>query len=183
MFYEQFVIDFGSRFYRLNLKNNFTDIIFICVGSNKITGDSLGPIVGAKLKQKLGTNIAIIGTTETPVNYENIKEVNDNIKIKMIGNRTLSMSDGEELYNKLNSVVTKFLHMNMEYLGSVPFDVNLTKAVMKQQPVSVAYPNTPASKSIKAMAEKLANVEPENQRQTLGGLSGLFSKMFRNRNK
>ena len=52
MFYEQFVIDFGSRFYRLNLKNNFTDIIFICVGSNKITGDSLGPIVGAKLKQK-----------------------------------------------------------------------------------------------------------------------------------
>ena len=57
MFYEQFVIDFGSRFYRLNLKNNFTDIIFICVGSNKITGDSLGPIVGAKLKQKLGTNI------------------------------------------------------------------------------------------------------------------------------
>ena len=34
MFYEQFVIDFGSRFYRLNLKNNFTDIIFICVGSN-----------------------------------------------------------------------------------------------------------------------------------------------------
>ena len=73
MFYEQFVIDFGSRFYRLNLKNNFTDIIFICVGSNKITGDSLGPIVGAKLKQKLGTNIAIIGTTETPVNYENIK--------------------------------------------------------------------------------------------------------------
>ena len=53
MFYEQFVIDFGSRFYRLNLKNNFTDIIFICVGSNKITGDSLGPIVGAKLKQKI----------------------------------------------------------------------------------------------------------------------------------
>lgn len=84
MFYEQFVIDFGSRFYRLNLKNNFTDIIFICVGSNKITGDSLGPIVGAKLKQKLGTNIAIIGTTETPVNYENIKEINDNIKIKYL---------------------------------------------------------------------------------------------------
>ena len=81
MFYEQFVIDFGSRFYRLNLKNNFTDIIFICVGSNKITGDSLGPIVGAKLKQKLGTNIAIIGTTETPVNYENIKEIIDNIKL------------------------------------------------------------------------------------------------------
>ena len=88
MFYEQFVIDFGSRFYRLNLKNNFTDIIFICVGSNKLTGDSLGPIVGAKLKQKLGTNIAIIGTTETPVNYENIKEINDNIKIKYLNSRT-----------------------------------------------------------------------------------------------
>ena len=39
------------------------------------------------------------------------------------------------------------------------------------------------SGNTKAMAEKLANVEPENQRQTLGGLSGLFSKMFRNRNK
>ena len=66
---------------------------------------------------------------------------------------------------------------------SVSFEENCTKSVMKQHPVSVAYPNTPASKAIKAMAEKLANVEPENQRQTLGGLSGLFSKMFRNRNK
>ena len=65
-------------------KNTWILIIFICVGSNKITGDSLGPIVGAKLKQKLGTNIAIIGTTETPVNYENIKEINDNIKIKYL---------------------------------------------------------------------------------------------------
>ena len=47
----------------------------------------------------------------------------------------------------------------MEYLGAVPFDVNLTKAVMRQQPVSIAYPNTPAVKSIKAMAKTLIDME------------------------
>ena len=165
--------------------DSIADVIIIDTGAG---------ISDAVIDMVLASSEVLLVTTPEPTSitdaYALLKTINkapgysnDNIKIKMIGNRTLSMSDGEELYNKLNSVITKFLHMNMEYLGSVPFDVNLTKAVMKQQPVSVAYPNTPASKSIKAMAEKLANVEPENQRQTLGGLSGLFSKMFRNRNK
>lgn len=165
--------------------DSVADVIIIDTGAG---------ISDAVIDMVLASSEVLLVTTPEPTSitdaYALLKTINkapgysnDNIKIKMIGNRTLSMSDGEELYNKLNSVVAKFLHMNMEYLGSVPFDVNLTKAVMKQQPVSVAYPNTPASKSIKAMAEKLANVEPEHQRQTLGGLSGLFSKMFRNRNK
>ena len=106
MFYEQFVIDFGSRFYRLNLKNNFTDIIFICVGSNKITGDSLGPIVGAKLKQKLGTNIAIIGTTETPVNYENIKETIKKDLSKILDTRNLSFLIGSGCSLGTNGIPT-----------------------------------------------------------------------------
>ncbi len=77
---EQFVTNFGSRLYRLNLKNNFSNIIFICVGSNKIVGDSLGPMVGLKLTKKLNTKVSIIGTMSEPVNYINIKKITQNIK-------------------------------------------------------------------------------------------------------
>ena len=79
---EQFVANFGSKLYRLSLKNNFTNLIFICVGSNKIIGDSLGPMVGNKLKTKLNTKVNVWGTLENPVNYMNIEKTWKNIKDK-----------------------------------------------------------------------------------------------------
>lgn len=79
---EQFVANFGSKLYRLSLKNNFTNLIFICVGSNKIIGDSLGPMVGNKLKTKLNTKVNVWGTLENPVNYMNIEKAWKNIKDK-----------------------------------------------------------------------------------------------------
>lgn len=48
----------------------------------------------------------------------------------------------EESYDKLNAVVTQFLGINMEYLGSVPQDSTVRKAVMKQKPVTIVYPNS-----------------------------------------
>lgn len=50
------------------------EIIFLCVGSDRSTGDSLGPLVGTMLK---GKNIPfpVYGTLEKPVHALNIKKV------------------------------------------------------------------------------------------------------------
>lgn len=165
--------------------DSIADVIIIDTGAG---------ISDAVIDMVLASSEILLVTTPEPTSitdaYALLKTINktngfdpQNMQIKMIGNRTLSISDGVELYNKLNSVVAKFLNMNMEYLGSVPFDVNLTKAVMKQQPVSIVYPNTPASKAIRAMAESLLDGAQAPHTQAVGGLSGLFSKMFRNRKK
>ena len=50
-------------------------IIFLCIGSDRSTGDSLGPLIGDKLKFIIQKNIYIYGTLENPVHAENLKKI------------------------------------------------------------------------------------------------------------
>ena len=100
--------------------------------------------------------------------------------VKMIANRTQNYQEGRELYVKLNSVVERFLNMKMDYIGAIPFDQNLTRAVMKQQPVSLAFPKATSSKAIMEIALSLENNSQTESRNRNKGISGLFSKMFKN---
>jgi putative sporulation protein YyaC len=50
-------------------------IIFLCIGSDRATGDCLGPIIGYKLtKYKKLHNYQVYGTLEEPVHAKNLKD-------------------------------------------------------------------------------------------------------------
>lgn len=105
----------------------------------------------------------------------------DSLKIRLLGNRTQSSEEGRELFDKLDSVVGKFLGMEMDYMGAVPYDSFLQKAVMKQRPVSLAFPNAPSSRAIQELAAILENRSGRRiSNSTGGGLSGIFTKILRN---
>lgn len=55
-------------------------IIFICIGTDRSTGDSLGPLVGYKLKYLSKSNIHIYGTLENPIHAKNMVDVLAKIK-------------------------------------------------------------------------------------------------------
>ncbi|GKX31832.1 spore protease YyaC [Vallitalea longa] len=57
-----------------------TNIIILCIGTDRATGDCLGPIVGYKLKKMLLNNVIILGTLSKPVHAKNIEETVDYIK-------------------------------------------------------------------------------------------------------
>ncbi|MBR1744093.1 MAG: MinD/ParA family protein [Lachnospiraceae bacterium] len=99
-------------------------------------------------------------------------------KVYMVANRTHGYKEGKELYDKLNMVVQKFLKMNMYYIGHIPSDDKLFQAVMKQQPVSVSYPNASSSRALLDIAMLLENGEDAMKEVSGKGLSGLFAKMF-----
>ena len=100
--------------------------------------------------------------------------------IKMIGNRIQSYEEGKELYLKLNTVVNKFLGMEMEYLGAIPYDEYLPRAVMQQQPVSLAYPDAPSARAMLELAMVLEDEKKEIEpMDTAHGLAGLFTKIFK----
>lgn len=65
-------------------KSNRT-IIFICIGTDRCTGDSLGPLIGYKLKNCLNNlsnnNIFIYGSLESPIHSKNIIDIITRIKI------------------------------------------------------------------------------------------------------
>lgn len=52
--------------------NDNRPIIFVCIGTDRSTGDSLGPLVGYKLQLLNKTNIHIYGTLKSPVHAKNI---------------------------------------------------------------------------------------------------------------
>lgn len=50
-------------------------IVFLCIGSDRATGDCLGPIIGYKLSKYINLpNIHIYGTLEHPVHAKNIRD-------------------------------------------------------------------------------------------------------------
>ncbi|OOM71812.1 hypothetical protein CLPUN_48800 [Clostridium puniceum] len=57
-------------------------IIFFCIGTDRSTGDSLGPLVGYKLKYFSKNIFYIYGTLENPIHAKNMVNVLNEIKSK-----------------------------------------------------------------------------------------------------
>ncbi len=102
--------------------------------------------------------------------------------IKMIANRIDSYDDGKELYDKLSLVVNKFLSLKLEYLGAVPQDPSVSRAVMKQKPAIDLFPNSHFSKSLMNFAKVLCE-DKEDQVQSKKGIAQLFTNLLRSRIK
>ncbi len=84
-------------------------------------------------------------------------------KVKMIANRVDKEDEGEVLYEKLNAVVARYLKIPMDYLGSVPQDAQLAKAVMQQVPVSLQNQTARSSAAYERIAKRLLYNEEEIQ--------------------
>lgn len=55
----------------------YDSIVFVCIGSDRSTGDSLGPLVGYKLTNIRYENVFIYGTLDNPVHAKNLAETID----------------------------------------------------------------------------------------------------------
>jgi flagellar biosynthesis protein FlhG len=76
--------------------------------------------------------------------------------------------EGEVVYRTLLTVAEQFLgpEIHLEYLGFIPYDDSIPKAVMRQQPVLTLYPQSPASKAFIQIAQRLWQMPPR------GGVEG-----------
>lgn len=50
-------------------------VVFVCIGTDRSTGDSLGPITGTMLKAQSLRGIHIYGTLESPVHATNLEQM------------------------------------------------------------------------------------------------------------
>ncbi|ADL54030.1 spore protease YyaC [Clostridium cellulovorans] len=55
-------------------------LVILCIGTDRSTGDSLGPLVGYKLSNTPIKNITLFGTLATPVHAKNLCETINEIK-------------------------------------------------------------------------------------------------------
>ncbi len=160
------------------------DIIIIDTGAG--IADSVLEFVAAS------TEVLLVATPEPTsitdayallktLNRKNDFSIQDTV-IKMIANRVDYSEDGKELYDKLSLVVNKFLNLNLQYLGSLPQDSFVTKAVMKQKPTIMLYPNSHFTKTMNEFANILSKTEQleTNERK---GIAQLFTNLLRSRIK
>jgi len=62
------------------IKKKQGPLVFVCIGTDRSTGDSLGPLTGHKIGNPGYNNVHIYGNLENPVHAQNIIEVMDNIQ-------------------------------------------------------------------------------------------------------
>jgi len=89
--------------------------------------------------------------------YALIKLLNRDYNIHrfhILSNFVHSAQEGRSVYEKLARVSDQFLDVALDYMGFVPFDDFLKKAVKRQRAVVEAYPRSKASTSFKTLAER-----------------------------
>ncbi|MDO5555367.1 MAG: spore protease YyaC [Clostridia bacterium] len=82
--YNNFVQDFSIILRQKIIDLEISNLIFLCIGTDRIIGDSFGPLVGYKLKYlfRKEKNIKVIGHLENTVSSYNIIKVIDYINNK-----------------------------------------------------------------------------------------------------
>jgi putative sporulation protein YyaC len=61
--------------------DEYRHLIILCIGTDRATGDSLGPITGHKLVSTVNSGmVSILGTLEKPVHAKNIRQTLDYIE-------------------------------------------------------------------------------------------------------
>lgn len=59
-------------------------IVFLCIGTDRSTGDSMGPLVGDKLKFLIRDRVHLYGNLEYPIHAKNLKTTIDEINLQYI---------------------------------------------------------------------------------------------------
>lgn len=75
-------------------------------------------------------------------------------RFHVLANMTNSAYDGRKLFGKLSKVAQRFLDVGLSYLGAVPQDEYLRKAVQRQQAVVEAYPRSSSAIAFGKLANK-----------------------------
>ena len=82
-------------------------------------------------------------------------------RVHVIANMVRDPNEGRKLYEKLARVCERFLgDVALHYLGAVPQDDWLRRAVQRQQPVVKAYPGSPSARAIAEIARMTARWQP-----------------------
>ena len=78
-------------------------------------------------------------------------------KFNILANMVSGPQQGREVYDKLSKVSDRFLDVALEYVGHVPFDEHLQKAVKRQKAVVEAFPRSRAAQAFQTLSKKVNN--------------------------
>ncbi len=161
----------------LSSLNELTDILIIDTGAG---------VSNSVLDFVLASPEVILVTTPEPSSltdsyslvkalYKNPAFIKSGTNVRLVANKVNSKEEARAVYDKIKTVTGKFLGGDIQYLGMVPQDSTLEKAVRSQKIVSIV---SPASKSARAFQEIAENLLEEKINYKWG-ISQLFNSFIR----
>lgn len=99
-------------------------------------------------------------------------------RFRVLVNMVQDEEEARRLYARLLKVTGRFLDIVLDFMGSIPRDQNVIKALQKQSPLLLTYPSSPGALAFK----KLAKVADKWPRASIpnGGLEFFMDSMVRN---
>lgn len=149
------------------------------------TGAGLGDAV---MEFVMAADEVIVVTTPEPTAmadaYTMIKALchrNAAVKIWLVVNQAERPDDAAQVAERIVTTARDFLGAGVRHLGTIPRDPQVWQAVRQKVPYLLAYPNSPASRAVQALAARLVEgtaTEPPRKRGTsfFSRLAGLFSR-------
>lgn len=164
----------------LSLLNDMCDILIIDTGAG--VSDHVMEFVLASPEVILVTTPEPSSLTDS---YSVMKAMYNNpgfkkggTNVHLIANKVTSSQEGQAVYDKMNSVVERFLDGELDFLGMIPADAVLEAAVRNQTVVSIVNPQAKSSQAFESIALKL--LQKDSKTHFKWGITQLFSS-FMNR--
>lgn len=76
-------------------------------------------------------------------------------RFRVVANMTRTTQEGQNLFNRLYTVCDRFLDVSLLYMGHIPFDENVRKAVQHRKALLEYAPRSKAAQAVRAMAQKV----------------------------
>ncbi|WNQ13751.1 MinD/ParA family protein [Paenibacillus aurantius] len=137
------------------------------------------------LKFILAAHETFVVTTPEPTSitdaYAIIKMVHSeekNVPFRLVINRVSDDREGLQTADKIRLVAKRFLQLDIPILGYVADDSSVTKAVKKQTPFTVAFPGSPAARSLEELVDHFIKGQQMEPVHT-GGVKGFLHRMIR----
>jgi flagellar biosynthesis protein FlhG len=107
-----------------------------------------------------------------------VNSMGHKVNFNLVINRVTEPREGKQTADKISLVAKKFLQLDIPTLGYVDDDSNVSKAVKKQIPFTVAFPNSVASRNIGQLVDRFIQGQQVTE-STSNGVKGFLSKMIR----
>ncbi len=151
------------------------DVVFLDSGAG--IGDNVLFFIGAAQEALLVVSPEPTSLTDA---YATIKVLCQDAGVRcfdVVVNQAGNEAMARDIFQKLSAVAGRFLDARVRWLGWIPRDENVHRAVMAQKPFVELFPSSPATRALNGVADALLNEPPPPQLS--GGLKFLWSRLLR----
>ncbi|MNR41017.1 hypothetical protein D3C85_1593560 [compost metagenome] len=75
-------------------------------------------------------------------------------RVQVLANQVQHAAEGRQLFEKLQRVSNRFLDITLNYLGAIPRDEWLRRAIQRQEAVVDAFPSAPSALAFRDIARR-----------------------------